>query len=62
MISKITPKFIQKINSTPKKIVPRHVEISTKNGKDYVRDVYVGGVPRVSIVEIIQDIFGRFLT
>ena len=56
MIPKITPKFIQKIGSMPSKVVPREVEIVSKNGKDYVKDEFISGVPRVSIIEIIRDL------
>lgn len=62
MIPKITQSFGTIFMTAAKEIPPKEVIITSKNGRAKVSDTFIGGYPRVSVVEAVRDLFERIFT
>jgi len=63
VIPKITPKIQSKFTQTPQsRLSQREVRITTKNGKARIQDVYIGGIPRTSLIDVLRDLFETYFT
>lgn len=58
MIHKVTPKIKSTITPPQRNLPHKQVVISSKNGKDRIEQVFIGGIPRYSIIDLLRDIFG----
>ncbi len=57
MIPKITPKMKSTFIPPQKNLPHKEVIISSKNGKDRIENILIGGVPHYSVIDFIRDIF-----
>lgn len=59
MIKKLTPKIEAKITLTQDRFLKKEVIITSENGRDRIEDVFIGGYPRVSLLDTLRDLYIR---
>lgn len=59
MIKKITPKIEAKITLLQDRFPKKEVIITSENDRDRISNVFIGGCPRVSLLDTLSDLYIR---